>query len=253
VTTPAEPTDRRIPLNGTFNVRDVGGYPTADGGTIRHRTFLRGDALHQLDDEARAELVEIGLRTVLDLREEFEAQRSPDAVDTTTANVVRLPVFNFTGDSFGPSPEDLEAVYDVMVDKCGGALATAIATLAEPGALPALVHCSAGKDRTGVVTALALSLAGVADEVIAQDYALTSKYLAVEFAHAVQQLQASTGLGQQLNGGALACPPELILRTMERIRTSHGSVAEYLVSNGLEYAQIEALREALVESGTDGI
>jgi protein-tyrosine phosphatase len=243
----AGPADRRIPLNGTFNVRDVGGYPTTNGGTIRHRTLLRGDALHRLDDEARAELAALGLLTVLDLREDFEAQRSPDALDGMPFAHVRLPIFNVKGSSFGPAPEDLDSVYNAMVDSCGTAIADAIRTLATPGALPGLVHCSAGKDRTGVVTALALAIAGVSDEVIAADYALTSAYLAEEFTHAVEQLQASTGLGQRLNGGALACPPELILRTMERMRAAHGSIEGYLVAHGLEPAHIDALRAALVE------
>jgi len=109
------------------------------------------------------------------------------------------------------------------------------------------VHCSAGKDRTGVVVALVLSLLGVADEVIAEDYCLTSAYLAEEFTHAVQQLQASTGLGQRLNGQALACPPELILATLERMRASHGSVEDYLVAHGLTAEQIAELRNTLIE------
>lgn len=243
-----EAADRRLPLTGTFNVRDVGGYPTRDGGRIRVRTLLRGDALHRLDDGARADLAELGLRTVVDLREDFEAGRAPDALDAEAVNVIRLPVFKFTGDAFGAAPSDLEFVYDLMVDKCGRALAEAIGVLAMPGALPAIVHCSAGKDRTGVVTAIALALAGVPDAVIAEDYALTSAYLAEGFSHAVEQLKASTGLGQKLDQRALACPPELILRTLERMRAAHGTIEDYLVAHGLDAGMIETLRAALVET-----
>lgn len=244
---PFDTANRRLPLNGTFNVRDVGGYPTADGGVTRPRTLLRGDALHRLDDEARAVLAELRLRTVLDLREEFEVRLSPDALDGTGCAVLRLPVFRVTGDSFGVAPENLEAVYDAMVDRHGAAVTEAVAALAAPGALPALVHCSAGKDRTGVVTAVVLALAGVADDVIAEDYHLTASFLALEFTHAVEQLKASTGLGQQLNGAALACPPELILRTLARMREAHGSVEGFLLAHGMAPEAIAALREAMVE------
>ena len=243
---PADRAGRRIPLSGTFNVRDVGGYRAA-GGTVRARRLLRGDALHRLDDQARAALAGLPVRTVVDLREDFEVRLSPDALDGTGIAVVRLPVFCFPGDSFGPAPDDLKTVYDHMVDRCGAALATAVGHVAAAAAPPVLVHCSAGKDRTGVVVAMVLSLLGVADEVIAEDYHLTSAYLAEEFTHAVEQLKASTGLGQRLNGQALACPPELILATLERVRAWHGSVEGYLLAHGLTARQIEELRSSLIE------
>jgi protein-tyrosine phosphatase len=242
--------DRRLPLTGTFNVRDVGGYPTADGGVIRARTLLRGDALHRLDDAARDLLAGLPLRTVLDLREDFEVRRSPDALDGVDVSILRLPVFQVRGDSFGRAPENLAQLYDTMVDDCGPALVEAVRVLAGPAALPAIVHCSAGKDRTGVVTAIALSLAGVADELTAQDYALTSAFLAVEFTAAVAQLQASTGLRQhQMDNGALACPPELILRTLDRMRERSGSVEGYVGDHGMSDAEIAALRAGLVDRG----
>jgi len=251
VTTPPEANqpaaaDRRIPLAGTFNVRDVGGYP-AVGGTVRPGRLLRGDALHRLDDAARATLADLPVRTVVDLREDFEARLSPDALEGTGIAVLRLPVFRFTGDSFGRAPEDLKAVYDHMVDDCGPVLATAVGHVAAAHMQPVLVHCSAGKDRTGVVVAVVLSLLGVPDPVIAEDYHLTSAYLAEEFTQAVEQLQASTGLGQRLNGQALACPPELILATLERMRAAHGSVEEYLLAHGLTAEQIAELRRSLID------
>ncbi len=257
VTTPSEGNDepatvhradRRIPLAGTFNVRDVGGYP-ALGGTVRAGRLLRGDALHRLDDAARATLADLPVRTVVDLREDFEARLSPDALEGTGIAVLRLPVFRFTGDSFGRAPDDLKSVYDHMVDDCGAVLATAVGHVAAPEAQPVLVHCSAGKDRTGVVVAVVLSLLGVPDAVIAEDYHLTSAYLAEEFTQAVEQLQASTGLGQRLNGQALACPPELILATLERMRAAHGSVEGYLLAHGLTAEQIAELRRSLIEPG----
>ena len=238
--------DRRIPLAGTFNVRDVGGYPAA-GGTVRAGRLLRGDALHRLDDQARSTLAGLPVRTVVDLREDFEVRLSPDALDGTGIAVLRLPVFRFTGDSFGKAPDDLQTVYDHMVDECGAVLAAAVGHVAAPERQPVLVHCSAGKDRTGVVVALVLALLGVAEEVIVEDYCLTGAYLAEEFTQAVEQLQAATGLGQRLNGQALACPPELILATLARMRAAHGSIEGYLLAHGLRAEQIAELRRGLIE------
>lgn len=248
--TPIPATHRRIPLTGTFNVRDVGGYPAA-GGTVRAGRLLRGDALHRLDDEARALLAGLPVRTVVDLREDFEVRLSPDALDGTGIAVLRMPVFRVVGDSFGGAPDDLRSVYDHMVDQCGPALAATVAQVAAAESQPVLVHCSAGKDRTGVVVAMVLSLLGVADEVIAEDYHLTSAFLAEEFTHAVEQLQAATGLGQRLNVQALSCPPELILGALQRMRDTHGSVEAYLLAHGLTAEHVALLRMTLIEPVTE--
>jgi protein-tyrosine phosphatase len=242
-TKPAMP--RRIPLPGTVNMRDIGGYPTSDGGTVRWRTLLRSDALSRLDDTGRAALAGFGLRTVVDLRTLEEAENAPSALDGASVRVFHIPALR--AEDFDGLPPELAEVYRCMVDNRGEALARAIGTLAAADALPGLVHCSAGKDRTGVVVALVLDLLGVPDEIIAADYATSAVNLDTEAAHVVSQIQAITG-GYRVDLGLLGSPPELILEALARVRGHAGSVASYLAGHGLPRDAIERLRRALVVS-----
>lgn len=236
---------RHLALAGTYNVRDVGGYPTNSGGIIRPRTLIRADALHRLDEAGLAAIADLGVRTVVDLREAGERAAAPDPFPGPMPENRWLPVFQGRIKLGGQVP--LERIYEHMVDDFGDGLTTAVRELARPGALPAIVHCSAGKDRTGVVVALALSVAGVAPEVIAEDYALTSCYLGEEFLADIERRMADLGLSHQpMRDHAIACPPELILSTLERISARHGSVTDFLLAHGATAQELAALRTALV-------
>ncbi|MEV0700399.1 tyrosine-protein phosphatase [Saccharopolyspora sp. NPDC050389] len=236
-------TRRHAPLTGTHNVRDIGGYPTADGRWTRWNTLIRADALHRLTDDGRAHFTALGLRTVLDLRERAEREHAPDAFGEPSPVLLALPIFD---GGLNPSVVDLPEIYRRMVDDFGDRLTLAVRELCRPGALPAVVHCSAGKDRTGVVVALALSVAGVAPEVIAEDYALTSEFLGEEYLADIERRMAALGLPQQLRDNAVACPPELILDTLTRITDEHGTVPDFLLAHGATEAELDALRAALV-------
>jgi protein-tyrosine phosphatase len=237
--------ERHIALPGTFNLRDLGGYP-AGGGTIRWRTLLRSDGLHRLDDTGRAALAGLNLRTVIDLRTHEEAELAPSALGgALSARRSHMPVLN-TAD-FNSMPPELSAVYRFMVDERGPRLAAAIGRLCVPGALPGLIHCSAGKDRTGLLVALILASIGVGDDVIAADYALSRTYLLAEPTAAVRQVRASTGLGQRLDLQLMGSPPEIILDALADVRGRAGSVTGYLLGYGLTAAELDALRAALIE------
>lgn len=240
---------RHIPVRGTLNFRDVGGYQVEGGGTVARRTLFRSDGLHKVDRAGSAMLAELGLATVLDLRalEELLIAQSPlaDFADRGT-RVIHL---SLVGPDFSELPPDLDGVYSFFVDRRGPAIAAAIKHLARPGALPALVHCTAGKDRTGIVIAFTLAAVGVPDRVIAADYALSSMYLVPEQTAVIGQISAASGLDEQLTRTLIASPPELMTRTLARAREQAGSIAGYLTSNGLTDADLAALRTALVKAG----
>jgi protein-tyrosine phosphatase len=239
-----EQPQRRIALPGTLNLRDLGGYPTSDGGVVRWRTLLRSDALSRLDDAGRNALAGLHLRTVVDLRTDEEARHAPSALGGVGARTFRIPLF--TGEALGRLDPELAAVYRHMVDDCGTAIASAVGRLCQQGALPALVHCSAGKDRTGLVAALVLGVAGVPDEIIAADYAMSAVYLDPGAASVVNRIRAIGGAASRLDLGVLGSPPQLILDALARVRAQAGSIAGYLVRHGLTEDDIEALRAALV-------
>ncbi len=237
---------RRLPVQGTLNFCDVGGYRVAGGGTTAWRTLFRSDALHRVEEAGFAAIAELGLKTVIDLRilEELLIAQSPlsDFADAGT----RTLHLSLVGKDFSELPSELDGVYAYFVDKCGQVIASAVRQLAAPGALPCLVHCTAGKDRTGVVIAFTLAAIGVPDQMIAADYALSSMYLLADRVALIGQLGVDTGLGERLTEALMASPPDLILRTLDRARAQAGSIAGYLASYGVTEADLAALSAALV-------
>ncbi len=233
---------RRLDLDGLFNLRDLGGYPARDGRSVRWRTLLRSDALHRLDGAGGAVLAGLGLRTVLDLRTQAETETAPSAIDGVPATP---GISILTGDLqalAARARRDLP-VHDRSVQRHDSRRHQGPR---RAWCLPALVHCSAGKDRTGIVVALILAVLGVPDEVIAGDYGLSASYLDSEHTPAIGQLQASTGLGEKLTRPLLSGPPELMLGVLARVRAAHGSVEGYLREHGLSSADLEQLRAALL-------
>ena len=231
---------RRIGLPGVFNLRDVGGYPVEGGGSVRWRTLFRSDALYRLDAAGVATVTGLGLRTVVDLRSQPEVDLAPSPVGGCVTHVPLL-----TG-NLPEVPLSLGDLYHHLADECGEQIGGAIAALCGGDAMPALVHCSAGKDRTGVVIALILAVLGVPDEVIAADYALSAAYLDPDQTPVIGQLRASTGLGDELIAALLSSPPALILGLLRRIRERDGSVDGYLRGHGLTDAALGRLRAALI-------
>ena len=231
---------RWIELAGVLNLRDVGGYPIDGGGCVRWRTLFRSDALYRLDAAGVATVTGLGLRTVVDLRSQPEVDLAPSPV---AARVTHVPLL--TGD-MPAVPLGLGDLYRHLVGERGGQIGAAIAALCGGDAMPALVHCSAGKDRTGVVIALILAVLGVPDEVIAADYALSAAYLDPGQTPVISQLRASTGLDGELIGALLGSPPELILEVLDMVRERAGSVDGYLRGHGLTGAALDRLRAALI-------
>ncbi|WP_007515457.1 tyrosine-protein phosphatase [Pseudofrankia saprophytica] len=277
--------DRVLGLPGALNLRDVGGYPAAGGRRVRRRTLLRSAAMHGLGDEARAVLAQIPVRTVVDLREDTEVAHEPNALGRLPITTIRMPLYSSgsplpsvattdtatdaaTGEAGENAPGtgaaaaegvraaqaaglemDLAAIYDFILDNKGDRLTAVVLALAEPGALPAIVHCSAGKDRTGLTIMLVLDLLGVPDEVIVRDYALTAELLHDEAIAALRRLTAVTSGGgdaRRLPAGLMAAPPELIRAALERVRAAHGGARGYLLAHGATAERLDALTEALL-------
>ncbi len=163
---------RHLELEGTFNTRDVGGYATRDGRQTRWGQFLRSDSLHELSAADQLRLLDYGIRTVIDLRRSREMQAQvnvffgSDKVTYYHQNMAGdMPLREHQG-----CPEGLEEIerkrwgYSVVLDKRQSEVRDTLCTLAAPDSLPALVHCAGGADRTGIISALVLGIAGVPAE-----------------------------------------------------------------------------------------
>jgi protein-tyrosine phosphatase len=242
---------RHLPLGGTYNVRDVGGYLTREGRTIRWRTLLRADSLHRLSDEGQAHLLEAGLRTIVDLRREEEIAVAPNILATSeSVRYVWVSLAPNPTTSEGRRelfPDSLAQTYRAIVDDRQAELRDVLRALVYADAFPALVHCTAGKDRTGIVVALLLALAGVDHATIAEDYALSATYLSDAFFAAARRRAEAAGHDWERYRYLLGCPADLMLATLTDLDERYGGVEAYLRLIGLTDPELQSLRAALVD------
>ena len=240
---------RHVELEGCHNFRDLGGYPTREGGRLRWRRLFRSDALHHLTPADLAKLRgEIGLGHVLDLRSSGEiAIDGRGRLATEDLRIHHLPLF----DGAGTVSADLGARitlsdrYFLMTEHAKRPIALVIQTLAEAEA-PAVYHCAAGKDRTGVVSAELLGLLGVSDEIIVADYAATQQNLDA----IVARLMASEGYQSMLENlppDTLHAEPETMISLLERIREKYGSMRAYVREIGVPDAAVARLEKSVLE------
>ena len=250
---------RILDWEGCFNVRDLGGLTTADGHTVRWGALVRSDLPTRLTDTGRQALVAHGIRTILDLRFPGEVSRDWDAypfqddAGRESVGYVNVP-FNHGRDP--ELDEQVHAAYrsatsrlelnrhDIDWNQVGIATAVAAIADAQPGGV--LVHCHAGKDRTGAVVAMVLAMLGVSDEDIADDYALTA--LTIEPLIVDWLDENSTNQEERDYLRALAMPVrEAMLDTLAYMRERHGTAEAFVLGGGLTTQQIGALRERLLE------
>ncbi|MFF5992030.1 tyrosine-protein phosphatase [Prauserella flavalba] len=250
-----------LELEGAVNIRDVGGIPTEDGGTTARNRLLRADNLQDLSRSDLDYLVDtIGLSTVVDLRTASEIESEGPAPLTKYAHVAHVHHSLLPEQSWGDnSPDALltrrqedEARYagdrtcshylgyvEKRPDSIVGALR---AILRSEG--PALVHCAAGKDRTGVVTAFALSVAGARRDAIVADYAATAERIEA----IVRRLTASETYAEDVLRVSLdrhTPKPESMAEFLEQVDVRYGGVTEVLAANGFTTEETSALRTKL--------
>jgi protein-tyrosine phosphatase len=241
---PATPDDprRHLPIDGTRNVRDVGGYPCAGGRRTRWRTLLRSDELTRLPGHAADELRRVGIRQVIDLRWPDELELSPNVFAGDTA--VRYRHIALLVDD--PTPHaGLAGMYRHVLDERLPQLVEVARALLEPAGLPAVIGCAAGKDRTGITIAVLLSLAGVPEDVVIADYALSAGYFSVP--------NHTIPVGDWRHAPLVVdSPPEFMASALDHLRDAHGGAKALLRSGGLRADEIDELVERLTEPDEAG-
>ena len=237
------PPPRHLKFAGTYNFRDVGGYPARNGGTIRWRTLFRSDSPHRLSEADRASLIECGLRTAIDLRQAEELAEAPNVFAASAQVAYRhLPLLNDTPSMPEVLPTLVE-IYRSILDDRSEQVGAALAALATPGALPAVVNCTAGKDRTGLIVALVLGLAGVPEETIVTDYALSGTCLGGIYLEEARRRAEAQGFSYDL---LVLCDPGFIRTTLAHLKRRYGGIEAYVRTTGLGDAEIDQLRRAMV-------
>lgn len=243
---------RVVPLVAVHNFRDLGGYPTVDGRQTRWRTLFRADGLYRLTPGDADRVVALGVRTVVDLRTENEVtQRGRFPVASHTVAYHHLPIIDATwGETATLETEDvvefLVWAYRQMLEVAAPRFADAMRLLAGSGALPAVFHCAAGKDRTGLLSALVLGSLGVDDSLIAADYALTKQAMRrlVEWARVHQPELAA--VYERMPARFAAADPRAMAVILDDVTSRHGSVRNYVREIGVDPDTLEVLERELL-------
>lgn len=234
-----------LKVEGTYNLRDLGEHVT-----IPRRIFIRAGNLDQLPLESQQQLLDYGVKTVIDLRDEWEAQQFPNVFAQSAAvRYLNLPLIGNALSHQVAWKEETQAytalhdLYCKYVDRCQPQIGTIIATIAE--STPTVVfHCYAGKDRTGIIAALLLGAAGVPDALIAQDYSQSQS----EITHLIEQWRdyaVQHGQDMQQFERDVASDPTTILDMLSYIRRQYGGIADYLHRCGVTASQLTQLQVRL--------
>ena len=239
---------RNLGFSATYNFRDVGGYAGLDGRTVRWRRLFRSDALHRIGDADAEAFARLGVRTVIDLRRPFEIERYGRVADRYGVDYRNLVLHHVDWEEV-EHPDDvvherwLADRYLNFAEDGRAALLASLQVIADPRRAPVIVHCMAGKDRTGTVLALALALLGVSDEDIAADYALTTAAMTSLTAYLMEK-HPSAVLG---NEHMFDSPPAAMLMFLDDLRALHGTVDDYAREIGLTDAEITSMRAHLLD------
>jgi protein-tyrosine phosphatase len=238
---------RHIEFANIYNFRDVGGYATRDGRTVRWQRLYRADSLGRLAGDDVTTFRGLRVRTVIDLRGPFEVERNGRVPDHEGLFYQNLPVegrrwdVNAYDAALGVARYLADRYLEVSEDGVDN-LRTAVETVSRADNAPVVVHCAAGKDRTGLLTALILALVGVAEDDIVADYALTGR-ATEQFTASWRQRhpQATTWPGFGV------APAEAMRLFLNDLTDRHGSVEGYCGSVlGLDPAVIQELQDNLL-------
>jgi protein-tyrosine phosphatase len=243
--------ERHLILEGGFNIRDLGDYSTEDGRLTQWKTLVRAGNLDQLSATGQQQLLDYGVKTIIDLRDEWEVESYPNPFAQNPA--VRYMNLPLIGDAIAESDawkaekgnySETHELYARYLAHCQVQIGTIIKAIAESSSTT-VIHCHAGKDRTGIVAALVLAAVGVPSVVIAADYALSE----TQIEHLREQWRAyAIERGQDMDRFERihSAKPHTMLTMLSILKERYGSITSYLAMCGVSQSQLDQLRERLV-------
>ncbi len=244
-------TERHLDWEGCYNVRDLGGMPTDEGGETRWSAVIRSDILERLTAMGWHSLLDYGVRTVIDLRGEEEAVKYPyemggGVVDVSCVTYRNMPLehyYTHVGEMI-KAAETRGEVYRIVLDHYQDLVAEVIRAIgnAEPGAV--VIHCHAGKDRTGTISMLLLGLAGVSRELIAADYAMSQERLWPLYEKIVEEAGGEENVGFWLKPTVTEA---MMLGVLDHLEEKYGGVVGYLKEAGMDEDEIDMVKRRMVE------
>ncbi len=243
-----EAVERLIALQGAVNFRDLGGYAAGGEMRTRWRVLFRADGLGELTESDLSVLRALGIRTVIDLRSGGELERGRFDVDAHPVAFHHFPFMEELPDAqdFERRPGFLGSQYREFLSDAGGQIRAALEVLADPDALPAVFHCTAGKDRTGVLSAIVLSLLGVDEPTVVADYALSGEAMERLRAKLIVKYPEGRDSIENLDE-VFSAEPTQMEQLLDHLKECYGSVDAYVAGLGTEAGVVEGLRAGLLE------
>ena len=241
---------RRIPFEGANNFRDLGGYPVAGGKSTRWGLVYRSGRLHNLTEGDLKLFGRLGVRAVFDLRGDTERGLDPDPVPS-----VHLPILDDLAGEEGvgiirattirEAEEAVARIYAGLLRRRARVYGQLLSSLADPANRPAVVHCTAGKDRTGLAAALLLGALGVDRATVLYDYELTGQEDYFD-ADSLRRTLSAAGVSPAAAHVVIGAPSAPLARALEELDRAYGGTEEYLLGPaGLPPATLCELRQAL--------
>jgi protein tyrosine/serine phosphatase len=251
----APPPSRHLSWDGLLNVRDLGGHPTEDGVETRFGEIVRADSVRQLSDEGWRSLVDYGVKTIVDLRANEELEADPPA--ELPVEVLHVPFMETDRSDWEAVEHELEAavkaapdvasatrdVYLIFLERFAGNVAAAVRAVANAPEGGVVIHCAGGKDRTGLLTALLLHLAGVDTDEIAKDYALSEERLRSR--HEQWLAEAESEEERERLRRISQTPAASIKGVFDELERRYGSIEGYLRDAGSTDEELERARARL--------
>ncbi|HLJ69285.1 MAG TPA: tyrosine-protein phosphatase [Chloroflexota bacterium] len=239
---------RVLAWEGCLNARDLGGYRTRDGKETRWGAVVRSDTPSQLTATGQAALLAYGIRSIVDLRKPDELAQHPNPFAAPGSHGITYTNISLVDPARSPAAEftTLANDYKGMLDRFQSTVGRIAIAIAEAPSGAVLIHCMAGKDRTGIICALLLALAGVPNDTIAADYALTAECLRPFDEHWLEN-----GPGERADRERdlvrASARADVMLEVLQYLHERHGGVEAYLLEAGVSAADIQRLRERLLE------
>jgi len=247
--------DRLIPFETVFNFRDLGGYPAGDGRSTRWRRLFRADGLNRLRLDDAEQFGDLGIATVVDLRTSDEVDNGRIPAEIAEVIYHHLPMFDVLPDWNQAGDVRAEGFlaerYVEMLTSGRQAVATTLELLADPRSYPLVFHCAAGKDRTGIMAGIVLSLLGVEDEVIVADYALSGQAMDRLMAWGRANAGAFRAPRMEVPAAAIESRPETMARFLQQVRLDYGSIDGLVTDLGVADDVVASMREHLLEDGDE--
>ena len=248
----ADATRRELALDGAFNARDLGGLRTRAGTVVRRGLVYRAGDLARLTAAGADQLSALGVATIIDLRTSAEVERrgrfpfEDHGITYWHRPLLDVRATEPEAQLADLPPDVLDQLYRRLATDGSANIGLVLMRLAEQPALPALVHCVAGKDRTGTVIAVLLALLGVPDQDIAADYAVSEAGLAAFRARAAEHDTDAAVWLTRVPPQLREARPRTMIDFLDWLRERHGSVERYAASIGVTDAAVAALRFSLL-------